>query len=149
MTGEHLSIISIFFKQLLRKFTNFLYVYYYIHIHSAPTYQGFGAFLFICLLLYTQSCVFNDHIAVCSCYSVKVIKITTKKELTKMNIYTKKQAAEFLQISRPQLDVLINTGYLIPSKLGKRTYRITEQQLMDCIELGQREQNTDFAPTFR
>ena len=72
-----------------------------------------------------------------------------KKELTKMNIYTKKQAAEFLQISRPQLDVLINTGYLIPSKLGKRTYRITEQQLMDCIELGQREQNTEFAPTFR
>ena len=66
-----------------------------------------------------------------------------------MNIYTKKQAAEFLQISRPQLDVLINTGYLIPSKLGKRTYRITEQQLMDCIELGQREQNTDFAPTFK
>ena len=66
-----------------------------------------------------------------------------------MNIYTKKQAAEFLQISRPQLDVLINTGYLIPSKLGKRTYRITEQQLMDCIELGQREQNTEFAPTFK
>ena len=85
----------------------------------------------------------------CSCYSVKVIKITTTKELTKMNIYTKKQAAEFLQISRPQLDVLINTGYLIPSKLGKRTYRITEQQLMDCIELGQREQNTEFAPTFK
>lgn len=66
-----------------------------------------------------------------------------------MNIYTKKQAAEFLQISRPQLDVLINTGYLIPvCNQGKRTYRITEQQLMDCIELKKRT-NTEFAPTFK
>ena len=78
------------------KIQKFLYVYNYIHIHLAPTYQGFGAFLFICLLLYTQTFVFNDPILCCSCYYKYMKENKGMLQIIKRIENMKKQAQFYL-----------------------------------------------------
>jgi hypothetical protein len=58
--------------------------------------------------------------------------------LTKL--FTKKTAAEYLGININQLDTLIEMNWITPSQLGKRTYRFTENQLLDLLDRAREEQ---------
>ena len=55
-------------------------------------------------------------------------------------IFSKKEAREYLGINRFQLDHLIEIGWIIPSRLGERTYRFTLEQLETCLEKGREAQ---------
>lgn len=62
-------------------------------------------------------------------------------------IFSKKEAREYLGINRFQLDHLIEIGWIIPSRLGERTYRFTLEQLEACLEKGREAQKARLRQT--
>lgn len=55
-------------------------------------------------------------------------------ELNESRLYTRKQAAEVLQVSIDSLDRIIREGRLPTVKLGEQTIRITGKDLAAFVE---------------
>ena len=59
-----------------------------------------------------------------------------------MELYTVKQAAEYLQVSEVTLRHWIRTGKLKAHKLPNNKYRVSEENLKELLEGGEGNDNT-------